>query len=73
MDESALDTPVHMFDATVRTRIVLQRAGIRTLGDLVKRSEQEIRSLPKFAETVLEDIRSILAQTGLQLRRTDPD
>jgi DNA-directed RNA polymerase subunit alpha len=41
--------------------------GVRTLGDLVQRSEAELLSYKNFGETSLQEIKDILAQKGLRL------
>jgi DNA-directed RNA polymerase subunit alpha len=40
---------------------------IRTLGDLLKTSEQELLSYKNFGETSLNEIKALLAQKGLRL------
>jgi DNA-directed RNA polymerase subunit alpha len=41
--------------------------GIRSLGDLIKRSEQELLAYKNFGETSLNEIREMLASKGLSL------
>lgn len=60
-----LGTPVTDFELTVRSRNVLQKMGIRTLGDLTRITEQELLSSKNFGETSLAEIRDMLGSKGL--------
>lgn len=60
-----LSTPVTDFELTVRSRNVLQKMGIRSLGDLTRITEQELLSSKNFGETSLSEIRDMLASKGL--------
>ncbi|MEM6749070.1 MAG: DNA-directed RNA polymerase subunit alpha C-terminal domain-containing protein [Planctomycetota bacterium] len=62
-----LDTPVTDFELSVRTRNALRKMSIRTLGDLLKVTEAELRSFKNFGEASLEEIKTMLAQRGLRL------
>jgi DNA-directed RNA polymerase subunit alpha len=62
-----LDTPVTDFELTVRTRNALRKMNVRTLGDLLKITESEIRSFKNFGDASLDEIKSMLAQKGLRL------
>ena len=65
-----LDTPVTDFELTVRTRNALSKMSIRTLGDLLKVTEPELRSFKNFGDASLEEIKATLAQRGLRLGET---
>ncbi|MEM9417585.1 MAG: DNA-directed RNA polymerase subunit alpha C-terminal domain-containing protein [Planctomycetota bacterium] len=62
-----LDTPVTDFELSVRTRNALRKMNIRTLGDLLKVTEAELRSFKNFGDASLDEIKSMLAQKGLKL------
>lgn len=62
-----LETPVTDFDLSVRTRNALRKADVRTLGDLLRVTEAELRSYKNFGEASLEEIKAMLAQRGLKL------
>lgn len=62
-----LDTPVTDFDLSVRARNCLRKMDIRTLGDLLRVSEAELRSYKNFGESSLDEIKAMLAQRGLRL------
>ncbi|MFW6032516.1 MAG: DNA-directed RNA polymerase subunit alpha C-terminal domain-containing protein [Phycisphaeraceae bacterium] len=62
-----LDTPVTDFELSVRTRNALRKMNIRTLGDLLRVTEAELRSFKNFGDASLQEIKSMLAQRGLKL------
>ncbi len=62
-----LDTPVTDFDLSVRTRNALRKMNIRSLADLVRMTEAELRNFKNFGEASIEEIKSMLAQRGLRL------
>ena len=62
-----LKIPVTDFELSVRSRNCLQKMNIRTLGDLIMKSEQELLSYKNFGETSLDEIKSMLGQKGLRL------
>jgi len=62
-----LRTPVTDFELSVRSRNCLSKMNIRTLGDLVQKSEQELLSYKNFGETSLTEIKDLLVDKGLKL------
>ncbi len=68
-----LRTPITEFELSVRARNCLQNMDIRTLGDLVSHTEQELMEFKNFGETSLNEIKRLLAARGLRLglRRED--
>lgn len=62
-----LRTPISEFELSVRSRNCLAKMNIETLGDLVKKTEQELLAYKNFGETSLQEIKDILAQKGLRL------
>lgn len=62
-----LRTPITDFELSVRSRNCLAKMNIRTLGDLVRRSEQELLSFKNFGETSLAEIKQLLEVKGLRL------
>ena len=62
-----LNVPVTDFELSVRSRNCLKKMSIRTLGDLLKTTEQELLSYKNFGETSLNEIKALLAQKGLRL------
>jgi len=64
---SMLNTPVTDFELSVRARNCLKKMEIRTLGDLLKVSENELLSYKNFGETSLVEIKHMLTVRGLRL------
>lgn len=62
-----LDIPITDFELSVRSRNCLKKMNIRSVGDLLKTSEQELLSYKNFGETSLNEIKALLAQKGLRL------
>ena len=55
------------FELSVRSRNVLARMNIRTLGDLVQKTEPEMLAFKNFGETSLHEIKHLLTAKGLKL------
>lgn len=64
---AALDVPITDFELSVRSRNCLKRMNIRTLGDLLKTSEQDLMGFKNFGDTSLNEIKALLAAKGLKL------
>src|SRR5438552_1987178 len=64
---AVLDIPVTDFELSVRSRNCLKKMNIRTLGDLLRITEQELLSYKNFGETSLNEIKALLASKGLRL------
>ena len=68
-----LDIPITDFELSVRSRNCLKKMNIKSLGDLLKTSEQELLSYKNFGETSLNEIKALLAQKGLRLGQAAED
>jgi DNA-directed RNA polymerase subunit alpha len=64
---AVLDIPVTDFELSVRARNCLKKMNIRTLGDLIRTSEQELLGYKNFGETSLKEIKDMLTAKGLRL------
>lgn len=62
-----LRTPINDFELSVRSRNCLSNMGVRTLGDLVNKTEAELLSFKNFGETSLLEIKEILRNKNLRL------
>ncbi len=62
-----LDTPVTDFDLSVKTRNALRKMNIRTLADLLRVTESELRSFKNLDEAGIEEVKKMLASKGLKL------
>lgn len=62
-----LRIPITDFELSVRARNCLNKMNILSLGDLVRKTEQELLSYKNFGETSLNEIKEILGSKGLRL------
>lgn len=62
-----LSRPVEELELSVRAANCLKAAGIKTIGDLVRRSEAEMLRFHNFGKKSLDEIRSILETMDLHL------
>jgi DNA-directed RNA polymerase subunit alpha len=65
--ETKLNTPVTEPRLSVRAGNCLESEGIRTLRDLVQRTEDQLLEVRNFGETTLNEVREKLANLGLHL------
>jgi DNA-directed RNA polymerase subunit alpha len=65
--DAVLNVPITDFELSVRSRNCLKKMNIKSLGDLLRTSEQELLSFKNFGETSLNEIKSLLANKGLRL------
>src|SRR5437867_10123523 len=71
--DAILNIPISDFELSVRSRNCLKKMNIRSLGDLLRTSEQELLSYKNFGETSLNEIKALLAQKGLRLGQAAED
>jgi DNA-directed RNA polymerase subunit alpha len=62
-----LDLSVDQLELSVRTANCLQNANIKTIGQLVQRTEAELLKTKNFGRQSLKELKEILAEMGLQL------
>ncbi len=65
-----LGKPIEELDLSVRSANCLKNANIRTLGDLVQRSEREMLSTKNFGRKSLDEIKDVLQSLGLSFGMT---
>jgi DNA-directed RNA polymerase subunit alpha len=63
-----LRIPVTDFELSVRSRNCLQKMNIKTLGDLIKKTEAELLAFKNFGQTSLNEIKKKLEDLGLGLK-----
>lgn len=61
------EQPLSIMDLSVRSANCLLAAGLKTVGDLVSRNEEEIMSYKNFGKRSLDEIKEKLAELGLSL------
>jgi DNA-directed RNA polymerase subunit alpha len=67
-DEEILKKAVGELDVSVRAKNCMERLGVRTIGDLVAKSEPELLAVKNFGQTSLNELKQKLAEHGLTLR-----
>jgi DNA-directed RNA polymerase subunit alpha len=65
--EMLLRTPLNDFELSVRSRNCLARLGVKSLGDLIRHTEEDLLAHKNFGETSLQEIKDLLASKGLYL------
>jgi DNA-directed RNA polymerase subunit alpha len=68
---AVLDTPVEELELSVRSSNCLRNANIRTIGDLTRKTEEEITKTRNFGKKSLQEIRDKLRARGLDLGMKD--
>jgi len=66
-----LNMPVEELELSVRSFNCLKNANIRTIGDLTKKTEEEITKTRNFGKKSLQEIKTKLAEWNLTLGMTD--
>lgn len=69
--QKILNTSVEELELTVRSSNCLKNANIRTIGDLTKKSEDEISKTRNFGKKSLAEIKNKLKEWNLSLGMTD--
>lgn len=66
-----LDTPVEELELSVRSSNCLKNANIRSIGDLTRRTEEDIAKTRNFGKKSLQEIKEKLKEWNLSLGMTD--
>ncbi len=66
-----LDTPVEELELSVRSSNCLKSASIKTIGELTKKTEEEIGKTRNFGKKSLQEIKEKLQEWNLSLGMTD--
>ncbi len=69
--KALLDTPVEELELSVRSSNCLRNANIRTIGDLTRRTEDEIAKTRNFGKKSLQEIKEKLRDRNLALGMKD--
>lgn len=69
IDTNTLKTRIETLDLSARTMRALEAASIRTVGGLVRKGPDDILSLDGIGEKGLEEIQSVLASLGVNLKQ----
>lgn len=68
-----LETPIEELQLSVRSLNCLKRAGIRTIGELLTYSEEDVMKLKNFGQKSLDEIKEKLEERNLSLQPSTPD
>lgn len=71
--ERKLMRPITDFELSQRPRKCLEALGVKTLGDLCQRTEQELLALSNFGEISLREVNELLAREELKLGGRRPE
>ncbi len=71
-ESELLDTPIEDLQLSVRSLNCLKRAGIRTVGELLTYSEEDVMKLKNFGQKSLDEIGEKLAERNLSLQPSTP-
>ena len=66
-----LDTPVDELELSVRSSNCLKNANIKSIGDLTRRTEEDIAKTRNFGKKSLQEIKEKLSEWNLTLGMTD--
>jgi DNA-directed RNA polymerase subunit alpha len=69
--KTLLDTPVEELELSVRSSNCLKNASIKTIGDLTRRTEEDIAKTRNFGKKSLQEIKEKLKEWNLSLGMTD--
>jgi DNA-directed RNA polymerase subunit alpha len=69
--KAILETPVEELELSVRSSNCLRNINIKTIGDLARKSEEEISKTKNFGKKSLQEIKDKLAEFGLTLGMKD--
>ncbi len=62
-----VDQPVEMIELTVRASNCLKAAKIKTIGELISKTEEELMGFKNFGKKSLEEIKERLTEMGMRL------
>jgi DNA-directed RNA polymerase subunit alpha len=62
------DRLIEELEIGVRAYNCLKRAGIQTIGELLQKSESELKAIPNFGDRSIDEVKEALASLGLSLR-----
>ncbi|MBI3273026.1 MAG: tetratricopeptide repeat protein [Planctomycetes bacterium] len=65
--QQLLSTPISELQLSIRSRNCLAKINVQTMGDLVKKTEEDLMGCKNFGETSLREIKEVLRQRGLAL------
>jgi len=71
VSEEVLNTPVNQVDFSIRVQRALETIEIKTLGDLITKTEADLLACSNFGQTSLNEVHAKLTEYGLKLSEAD--
>ncbi len=71
IDPELTNKPLADFEMSIRARKCLEQLNIKTIGELISKTEAELLGVKNFGITSLTEIKQVLEKTGLSLRKLD--
>lgn len=68
-----LEMPIEELGLSVRSYNCLKRAGIDTVGELTRKTEEDMMKVRNLGKKSLQEVKEKLAQLGLSLRKADDE
>ncbi len=69
--QGVMDMPIEELDLSVRSYNCLKRAGINTVQELIRKTEEDMMKVRNLGKKSLEEVKSKLANLGLSLRPSE--
>ena len=69
--EKVLEMTIEELDLSVRSYNCLKRAGINTVDELTKKTEEDMMKVRNLGRKSLEEVQRKLAELGLSLKKSD--
>ncbi len=66
-----LEMPIEELNLTVRSYNCLKRAGIDTVGELIRKTEEDMMKVRNLGKKSLQEVKDRLAELGLSFRKAD--
>ena len=71
VSEEVLNTPVKQVDLSIRVQRALETMKVKTLGDLITKTEADLLACSNFGQTSLNEVHAKLTEYGLKLSEAD--
>ena len=72
-DDSTLNMSIEEFDLKCRASNCLKRAGISTVGELIKKTEEDMMKIKNLGKKSLKEVKEKLAEKGLKFADSSED
>jgi DNA-directed RNA polymerase subunit alpha len=66
----SMDMPIDELELSVRSSNCLHREGIKSLGQLLEKTEEELLAMRNFGQRSIDEVKEKLTGLGLELKKT---